>query len=162
MRNSLRTFPKNGIKTLHLTECLNLIRLISPYFGESVDLWETYSMCSGPVKTSFWKNVFSRIATITSIFISPEPGMALLNLGIKHFPPYFRTGVIHVLLAVRSLIMRYWKTNRVPNVSEALEIIQMHYTFKFLLANKHGARKSFYLHWKVWTDCFKDWNSLTT
>lgn len=86
------------------------------------------------------ENVFCFISDITGILTSPEPSLVILNLGIGRFPPFFHSIVTHVPLAARLLIAKGWKSDKAPNLSEAVEIVCLHYKYKSMLATKQDTR----------------------
>ena len=105
--------------------------------------------------TSFWNSVFSCVSGMTGILIRPNPGLAVLHIGIDLFPPEFRVVITHVLLAARTLIAQHWKADRAPNVSEVLRLTQVNYVHESLLAYRRGVRDRFDSVWKIWTDWYK-------
>lgn len=95
----------------------------------------------------FWQNIFHFISDNTCIFTSPDPGLAILNLGIDRFPPSCSSIATHILLAARLLIARGWRSDKVSNLWETVEIVHLHYKYETMLANKQGVRKIFHSQW---------------
>lgn len=120
--------------------------------GDTGHLMHMFWICKN--LTCFWRNVFSFLSDITGILTPPEPSLGIPNLGIDRFPPSCLSIVMHILLAARLLIARGWKSNKVPNLSEVVEIVRLHYKYEAMLATKQGTRKSFASIWQLWTDRF--------
>lgn len=70
---------------------------------------------------SFWNSVFSLLAKITGIILTPTPALALLNLGIDTVPMKYRCITIYILIAARLSITLKWKTDNIPSINDVIQ-----------------------------------------
>lgn len=100
-----------ALKLLHRSY-LTPIRLAHIFKGSSNHCWSEcgskgslfYLMWECKSLRSFWKSVFSLMAPVTGVLISPTSTLALINLNMEHTPKQFRCIITHILFAARLTI----------------------------------------------------------
>lgn len=83
---------------------------------------------------SCWWNIFQLISELTGVLVCPNPTQALLNLRIKNFLPNYRNMVIHIVLAVRTTIVRHLRSQLASNPSEAVMLVKNKYLYESSLS----------------------------
>lgn len=78
----------------------------------------------------------------------PNPSLAILILGIDYFPIKYCTVVTHILLAARLFILKHWKSQWAPNVSETMSMIKTQYSFERIVALPSNVSLAFNSLWK--------------
>lgn len=91
------------------------------------------------------------ISEVTGVLLSPNPALPVLSLDIKKVPSPFRTVVKHILLAARLMITRHWKLQMAPNPSEAIALVNVHFSYDHTLALWKGNVTAFDRVWKPWS-----------
>lgn len=103
--------------------------------------------------SKFWSLIFRLLLNITGILLPLLPGLAILNIDVEDIPPPLRHVVIHILLAARLSIVRYWKSNLSPNSSETIRRTQTFYTYEIMLASsveKYSQALTLLQPWVTW------------
>lgn len=83
-----------------------------------------------PNFTSFWSQTFRLIASCRVILCKPQLELALLNNGIDQYPTLHRPVVTHILVAAWLTILRKWKNNLSPNISDVVTMVTTHLNAK--------------------------------
>lgn len=91
------------------------------------------------------------LSDLTGRLTKPDPSLAILHLGIDFFPHNFRTVVIHVLLAAKSILARHWRQNLATNPSEVINLVNV-YFFDKMYSHKAATRSFFDVRWKPWVE----------
>lgn len=73
-------------------------------------------------------------SSIMGILIPPNASLAILNLRIDLYPQNMRPVVPQTLQAARGVILRKWKSQESPNVSEVMLSVQLNHQYESLLA----------------------------
>lgn len=63
-----------------------------------------------------------------------DPGLALVSINVDKIPAMYRALTMHVLFAARLIILRKWKNNITPNISEAIKQFDLVSTYEQYLA----------------------------
>lgn len=107
-------------------------------------LWECPSI------TGFWNSIFQCIASCTGILSPPKAELAMLNLNIDSYPFMYRQLITHLLLAARTLILRNWKSTLIPNLSEAIALVNDNYSFEKAISVNNLTYHKFQKSWSAW------------
>lgn len=92
------------------------------------------------------KNIFP----LTVLIILPDPGLAILNLGVDRFPIQYHNVILQILLAAKSLITKMWHKTLAPNISELIAIVNLYYTYEGTLAIRANILTKFEQAWQYW------------
>lgn len=103
-----------------------------------------------PQTCRFWNSIFRLIATLTGIIVKANIEQAILSVSIDHFPPDLRPMVMQVLFAARLILMRKWKSNIAPNISEVINHNSDTYALQQIMTYKHGSLLKFHKQWSPW------------
>lgn len=77
--------------------------------------------------------------------VYPSPGLAILNLKIYLILSSLKVVLTHILLSARLTILRHWKSNNLPTMSEVISTTHLHFTYKIMFASAKGFFTSVYL-----------------
>lgn len=101
---------------------------------------------------SSWNSVFSLIAKITGIILTPKPALALLNLGINNnIPVKYRCITIHILIAACLSITSKWKTDNIPSINDVIHRVNTQYLYEKFFAYSSNSMKNFQANWLPWS-----------
>lgn len=101
---------------------------------------------------SFWRKIFQFISNISGILTAQNPGLAIINISLDSFPILYRNVIDNLLLSAKLTITRNWKEDLAPNPSEAVNMTQLHYSYKRAIVLYAGTLLAFDKKWKPWFD----------
>lgn len=104
----------------------------------------------------FWTKIFILIGKFSdSKSPLPNPGLAILSLGIEEYPQPTRKIVLHILLSARLELVKKWKTPEIPSIDEIIRTTNLHITYEAMFASSQGNHNLNFPHWRP---CF-EWHN---
>lgn len=78
--------------------------------------------------------------------------MALLciDIGMNNFPPQLRTVSVHILFLARLQILRKWKGNLAPNISEIMQHLNLILAYEQQISYQTERQTQFHIVWDIW------------
>ena len=120
--------------------------------GGSGDLLHILWNC--PKLRLYWDNVFHVVSEVVHARTERDPALALLSLGIELLRKDKQHVVVNLLLAARLSITRKWKHLIPPTIAEVIDLTNLHYTHKRLLASSLGRLNLATDMWSPWSNWF--------
>lgn len=128
------------------------------YLGHSVTCWRSCGSIGTIVHmlwycrfiSSYWRQIFSLISSISHTPSTYNPSLALLHLGIEKCHPNSRVVLTHLLLAAKLNITRFWKTSEPPNISYTITDLNLQCEMDRIVAGKNLCMAKFLSKWSSW------------